>query len=242
MPTFLLVGSFLLSIFLKNRKYKRWFFFLGIGLLLLFTNEFLANGLLRWWEVPPVEFNEMRETYDVGIVLSGVTSSKKEPNDRVHFSAGADRVIHTFQLYEKGIIKKILVSGGSGDLADQSYSEAENLYRIFQLFGVSEQDIIVEADSKNTRENALFSAEILNRSFPQGEFLLITSAFHMRRSAACFDAVGIAADPFSTDVRTVDAYYLLPYFWMPGAGAIGNWTILFKEIAGYIVYALIGYI
>ena len=55
---------------------------------------------------------------------------------------------------------------------------------------IAKADILIENDSRNTYENAVNSAKMLNTSYPNGRLLLVTSAFHMRRSLACFRKTG----------------------------------------------------
>ena len=80
------------------------------------------------WEVDPKPFNEIRP-HEIGIVLTGTTIPFLQPDDRVYFKRGADRVTHTIQLYKLGLIKKILVSGGSGKLLRQDEPEANKFKR-----------------------------------------------------------------------------------------------------------------
>ena len=52
--------------------------------------------------------------------------------------------------------------------------EAENLKSILTLANVPETDILIEKESRNTYENARYSAQILKKEFPGADFLLIT--------------------------------------------------------------------
>ncbi len=100
------------SVFIKSPIWKKWFFRAGLGLLLFFSNDFIANETMALWEIKPTPFASITKQYEYGILLTGVTKSQMEPKDRVYFQRGADRVTHSMQLYKLGIIKKILVSGG----------------------------------------------------------------------------------------------------------------------------------
>lgn len=238
MPVTLIVLAFLLSWFYK--KYSRFFFLMALALLLLFTNRFLANALIRWWEIPPTLISNV-PSYQVGIVLGGITTDK-DPRDRVHVSGAADRILHAIQLYRAGKIEKILISGGTGKILKDSIPEAILLKKILLLSQIPEQDILIESSSRNTHENALFSAEILKEKYPSQKYLLITSAFHMRRARACFEKIGLSVDPFSVDMRSDKNEYTPDVLLIPVSGAIGNWEIMIKEWLGMLAYQISGYI
>ncbi|MEK6476779.1 YdcF family protein [Catalinimonas sp. 4WD22] len=238
MPVTLIVLAFLLSWFYK--KHRRFFLLAGLILLLVFTNYFLSNALLRWWEVPPTPLSEL-PNYEVGIVLGGITSDK-EPRDRVHVSGAADRILHAMHLYRIGKIDKILISGGSGKILKDSIPEAELLKEILLLSKVPESDIIIEASSRNTHENASFSAEILNEKYVNEKYLLITSAFHMRRAEACFKKAGLEVDPFSVDMKGNEFEFTPDELIIPTSAAIGNWEVVIREIVGMLAYKVSGYI
>jgi hypothetical protein len=91
MPFTLICLCLLISFFLKNLKWKKRLRVGGIIMLLFFTNEFIANEVGRWWEIEATPFADMRH-YKLAIVLTGATIDKTDPNDRVYFQRGVDRV------------------------------------------------------------------------------------------------------------------------------------------------------
>ena len=233
---------FLLALFLKKRLIRKRFLVLGIVYLFFFSNRFIINEVLLWWEVPPTPYEQISDEYEVGIVMGGVTSSEKEPRDRVYFSKGADRVVHACQLYKLGKIRKILVTGGSGKLINNIHKEADNLYDFLILCGVNSKDIIVEDAARNTYENALYSAELLKSSYPGKRHLVITSGFHLKRSLLCFRKLNINADGFSADFYTADRSFAADKLLIPDPAAFRDWQMFLHEILGLISYKVAGYI
>ena len=122
---------------------------------------------------------------------------------RVVYSTSVDRLLQAMELYHSGKIKKILLTGGSGFVNFQDWKESGLIAKVLLKSGVKQEDIILENNSRNTYENAEMSAVILKQHYPNARCILITSAFHMRRSLACFAKAGITMDPFSVDVRYV---------------------------------------
>jgi uncharacterized SAM-binding protein YcdF (DUF218 family) len=232
---------FFLAAFLKNQKWRKRSFWIAFGMLLFFSNDFIANEMMAAWELEATPMDKITRKYEVGIVLTGITSGYREPADRVYFQKGADRLVHTVQLYKAGIIRKVLISGGSGRLVETYMPEADELKKAALLMGVLEEDIILENQSRNTAESAQEVKKILGPT-KASDCLLITSAFHMRRSRACFEKAGIPMDTFTTDFYSHPRSYYPDTFLVPSTEAINLWQKLIKEWVGMIAYKAAGYI
>ena len=242
MPYCQMVIWFALGLFLRNKIWKKRFVWLGFTYLLFFSNQFIVNEALLGWEVPPTPLNKLDHHYELGIILGGSTESDKSPHDRVYILKSAERMTHTVQLYKMGYIKKILVTGGSSNLIDTRYLEADNMKKFLLLCGVPDSSIMVENRARNTYENAKFSAEIINRDYPGTRNLLITSAFHLRRSLACFKKAGLQVDGFSTDFYGKNRKFTPDRLFIPDPSAFGAWQMIIREWLGMLSYKLAGYI
>lgn len=108
-----------------------------------------------------------------------VLGSMKAANYRVPLAVDA---------YKAGRAGKIIVCGGKlRDFPDGKHSEAEHMCHAALELGVSKEDIILENLSLNTVENILFALIELQRAFSLNKVrkvLLVTTAYHMRRSLA----------------------------------------------------------
>ncbi len=110
--------------------------------------------------------------------------------------------------------------------------------------GVDEKDILLEEQAKNTYQNAILSKKILEEQrfdFNQ-PILLITSAFHMKRSEGCFDKAGMIVDTFPVDYYSQDLRVNIQTLLFPKPFSIMIWNVLFKEWTGIIIYKVAGYI
>ena len=98
------------------------------------------------------------------------------------------RVPVAVQAYKAGRARKIMLCGGKlRDFPDGKYSEAEHMRQAALALGVAEEDIVLENSSQNTVENILFALVELQRTFWLNKVrrvLLVTTAYHMRRSLA----------------------------------------------------------
>ncbi|MFC5269813.1 YdcF family protein [Adhaeribacter terreus] len=231
----------LLGLILKNPLHRKRFLIAAIGLLLFLSNPFLINEALLAWEKPPVPIKEL-SVYDAGIVLTGITSGDRSPHDRVYFNKGADRIMHALQLYREGKIRKIIISGGSGAILERYATEADELRKVLQMANVPESDILVENRSRNTRENALYTKELLIKNPELKTTLLITSAFHMRRSEGCFRKAGLKPDIFPADFYTIDRSFTPDDLLLPQEYCLHYWSVLVHEMVGFCMYKVLGYI
>ncbi|MBC5772906.1 YdcF family protein [Pontibacter sp. KCTC 32443] len=241
MPFLWVLLFLILALLLKKPKYKRSFLFLSLGILIVFSNPFLENEAWRAWEVAAIPVNKVKH-YDVAIILTGVTGYREDIPDRIHTHKGADRFLHPLQLYRLGKIDQFLISGGDGRVTGTAVPEAEQIEKVLLMAGVDEEDIITESNSRNTYENAKHTAKLLQKHPEWKTRLLVTSAYHMRRSQSCFTKAGIKADVYSTDFYSGPRYFTPDELIVPNAGSLSNWHLLIHEIAGYVMYKLMGYL
>ncbi len=239
-PMLWIVGVFVYGIVTKKAKRKKKMLLIAFSLLVFFSNPLLSDVMFKWYERDAIAMNEI-EQYDIGIILAGVVQTTMKPRDRVYFSKGADRVTHALQLYKEHRISKILVTGGTGFLIGEKVAEADLIRDFLLLAGVPDQDVIIENESRNTRENATNTAEIIQARFPSAKLVLITSAFHMNRAEGCFRKVGLEVKCFPTDFRTGPIDVNLGTLLVPSASAIDKWSLLIHEVVGFVVYKVRGF-
>ncbi|RIJ34430.1 YdcF family protein [Pontibacter oryzae] len=240
MPLVWVLILLFLAVFLRSLRWQRRSLLTALAMLLFFSNPFISNLAWRAWEAKPVPVKEVKQ-YDVAVLLTGVTVYHPDATDRVHTKKGADRVLHTLQLYRLGKVSKILITGGKGFMLDDMVPEALQLKRILLLAGVPDSDILTESRAVNTRENATFTAALLEQHPEWQRILLVTSAFHMRRAKGCFEQVGVTFETYPTDFYASEPVYTLDETIMPSTVAFENWHHLIHEIAGFVVYKLLGY-
>jgi uncharacterized SAM-binding protein YcdF (DUF218 family) len=146
-------------------------------------------------------------------------------------------------LYKLRLIDKILISGGSARIIDIQEQEADRFRDVMVLMGVPDSAIIVENQTRNTHESAAEVKNMLEREgYKAQECLLITSAFHMRRSLACYRKVGLPIDTFSTDFYAHQSVYYPDAFLIPKIDALIIWHKLVHEWIGFSTYWIAGYI
>jgi uncharacterized SAM-binding protein YcdF (DUF218 family) len=184
--------------------------------------------------VPQNSITKFDNQYEAGILLGGFSDYDYKKNKH-NFKKEADRLIYTVQLYNQGIIRKIFISGGNSNLFKNNYKESETIKDFLIQNKIDSNDIIIENQSRNTKENAINSAKILDK---KNEYILITSAVHMKRSILCFKNVGLKIIPFSVDNSMSFSSNKIEYILLPRSRVLENWEELIHEIIGYYVYLL----
>jgi uncharacterized SAM-binding protein YcdF (DUF218 family) len=231
----LLFFSLFSKIETRRKKCLKW----SLGLVLFFSNGFIFNEAMRMWEIPATRFEDLKR-YDAGIVLGGI-SVYDEDLDRAQFTRNNDRLMQAIELYKRGFIQKIIFTGGSGRISHPEMKEGNYINRYLLYMGVPQKDFLIESESQNTRENATMTKVLLDKKNMKGDFLLITSAFHMRRSLGCFNKAGITVTHYSTDRYSGPRKYEFDHVFIPDVSIINDWTNLIHEIVGFITYKMLGY-
>lgn len=153
---------------------------------------------------------------------------------------GADRIWHAARLYHAGKAGTIIVSGGRMGWTGDRRSGAEAMREFLLALDVPEAAIVLEPNSRNTRENAVRTAEIA-RERGIDRILLVTSALHMRRALAAFERVGLECVPAAADFEVMpEPFHWLR--WLPDAEALDGSTRAMKEYLGYVVYRWRGWV
>lgn len=189
-------------------------------------------------------------TYLVADVLMGTLESAYEPPDNPQgdvvimlgggaFSDAPDvdgegaltaspsaRLLTAVRLARK-LDLPILVSGGQ--VFQESGKEALLAKRTLVSLGVPESRILVEGDSQNTVQNAAYTATIL-KEHDLVRPILVTSAFHMKRSVLNYEKLGIEVVPYPTDYMVSHHPVFHVVKLAPSADALHTNAVVLQEI------------
>lgn len=231
MPIYWIIILLLIASFTKRRKLRRRTAIASVILLLIFSNTYLCNLLARSWEWPRVELPDTAH-YSCAIVLGGFSSQTSGKEG--HFTYAADRFLQAMRLQLTGKTSHILISGGNGHLNPGEYSEGEWARGQLKQFRFADSVILIESKSRNTLENARFSAALLKQSGLKPPYLLLTSAFHMRRAVMIFKNAGVNVVPYPCNFMGSDLKFTIDQL-IPNFEAITWWNMYLKEMCGYTV-------
>lgn len=163
------------------------------------------------------------------VVLGGGVSPPSGKATDINLEAAADRVWYAARLFHAGKAPLLLLSGGA-DPGRYAFSEARAMAIFLQDLGVPAQALLLEEVSRNTAENAVFSAAVLKARGIR-HVLLVTSALHMPRALALFKAQGLQVDPAAADFEADNAPPGV-LAWLPDAEALDGSGRAIKEWVG----------
>lgn len=232
---------FLVGLLMKNKIKGRTILIIAAIALYVFSNSFFVDECMRQYEFVSKDF-QPAEKFEYAVVLGGMISYD-ERLDKPQFSNASDRIFQLLPLLKKGNIKKILISGGSGSILKPDHKEAAILKKYLLDIGIPDSVISIENESKNTRENAVNTKKILEEKKIKSPFLLVTSAFHMKRAKACFEKVGLTQfRVFCTDGYSGPRKFQFDHCLIPNPHALSTFTLLIHEVTGYLVYWCMDYL
>lgn len=236
------VSGCLLLRFRRTRGAGRTVLGFALTVVALLALVPFEKPLVTWLEdrFPPP--GEMPAHVDGIIILGGglnpiLSAARAMPS----LNSAAARMTAAIPLAQRYPDARIIFTGGSGAALEQRFKEARYVADFYREIGFDPGRIVFEDQSRNTRENALLSKQIMAPR-PGETWLLITSAFHMPRSVACFRAVGWPVTAYPVDYHTTGESGL---DWsdlrFSVAAGLGGLSLILHEAMGLIGYWLAGW-
>ncbi len=127
---------------------------------------------------------DQKKTADAAIIL-GAAAWYKRPSPVFE-----ERIRHGLWLYEKGYVRKLILTGGKSKNAP--FSEAYVARRYALQHDIPESDILIEEESLTTREN-LINAKAIMENNGLKTALIVSDPMHMKRAMQIAGDIGITA-------------------------------------------------
>ena len=183
------LGLFLLLIgflYLISNSYKKAkiFLFLGLFWFLLFSFQPISNAIIKPLEdtqqalltIPKIEY--------ILVLGSGHTSNDNLSITSQVAPVGVNRLVEGIRIYKELENAKLIVSGYG---VDNENSHALMQEKLAISLGVKKEDIIRLDTPKDTKEEAIETRKLLGNK----DFILVTSASHMKRANLLFQKEGL---------------------------------------------------
>ena len=229
----LLIFSGMWFIFKLKKYWKFGFFNCLTGILLwVLSISPVSDVMLRGLES---DFTiQKKPEGDVIILLGGGAYDGVPDLSGVGAPSGdmLERMVTAVRLQKKLDIP-IIVTGGK--VYEHRKAEAPVVRRFLIDLGVPANKVIVEDKSRDTIENARYTSEILKKNSYKKP-LLVTSAYHMKRSILSFEKAGIRVMPFPAGFKT---WQNKKYGWegyLPDVTSLEGVYIALREHIGLLFY------
>ena len=166
--------------------------------LLLTVAALLAWALYVAGQIYAFAQNDETTAADVAVVLGAATRHERpSPVFR-------ERIDHAVDLYHRGLVQAIILTGGVGDGRQVADSEIAMQYVLEN--GVPESAVYIETESQDTRQNLEQAQHIMDQqSFATA--LVVSDPLHMYRAMQMAADLGIDALPSPTPNSRINSIW-----------------------------------
>ena len=216
--------------FLYKSSYTKAKLFLSFSLLLLLFLSYppVGNFLIQQLESQYSKYDYKDDDIAyIHVLGNGHYENNKWPLSSQIGNASLKRTIEGITIYKK-LNKpniKLIFTGYSGTIGN-NISNAEINASIARIADIGNQNIIINGEPKDTKEEVDFTKSILGGS----PFILVTSASHMPRAMKLFKDVRLNPIAAPTDFHGKDFQLLVA----PTIGSFEKSRIAFHEYLGIV--------
>jgi uncharacterized SAM-binding protein YcdF (DUF218 family) len=197
-----LLGS--LSLIVSFTRTALFFIFTGIFVFCVLGLLPIGPDLLAGLENQYVRPQTMPAKVAGIVVLGGSFETEFSESHGFPISTQkVQRVLEGLRLAREYPGAKLVFSGGEGSLFHQDHPESKDVQNFVKMYDLKPpQDIIFEDKSRNTLENLVFTRALVKPK-PEETWLLVTSAWHMKRALKAAQQAGWSTIiPYPSDYRT----------------------------------------
>jgi uncharacterized SAM-binding protein YcdF (DUF218 family) len=241
-PSTLIVAAVVLAAILCTTSWCR----LGRRALMVAVPVLIIGGISPLGDllIAPLENRFPRADLSGGditgmIVLGGAEDGRAGPTrEMAGLNEAAERFTEAVALARRLPGARVVFSGGSAAVFADEPPEAETAARLFAALGIAKDRITLESASRDTYENAMFTARLIKPAAGQ-RWLLVTSAWHMPRAMGCFRQAGVAIEAWPVDYRTAPQFQPLRFH----TALTEGWRridFIAREYVGLVAYYLSG--
>lgn len=227
----------LLVIFAVWRK-KRWPAFVAMGVLYVGSLPYVGDRLLGWVEsrYPALPVAEAGPA-DAIVVLGGLIGPRVAPGYIPNFTDAGERFEGGVALAQAGRAGWLIFTGAGMDWQGTTATEGDELKRLAIARGVPADKILVAGKVANTADEAAAVAGLM-RERGWKRVILVTTAWHMPRSAYQFKKAGVDCIPFPVDFRSDRTRNPSVIDFVPRGEAWMQTETALRETYGYWFYRL----
>lgn len=240
LPVFFLPLGFTILLLLAGILFRKqlllWY---AAGVLYALSMPVVGDGLMRFAEAGTmaVPASSLRPGEAI-VVLSGMIR-QVDGAPLGEWSDAADRFEGGVRLYRAGKAPQLIFTRGIMPWSQHTVPEGELLARRASQLGIPASAIRLTPPVGNTADEAAAISRMLgvNATSPR-TIILVTSAYHMRRSQMLFEQAGFRVIPYHVDfqVGIPDRHPLLDY--LPSSRALENSETAIRELIGTMYYWL----
>jgi len=229
----------LIIFYLTDLKSKfRFKLFSDLILILLILISFFPLGKLglKYLEKDYILQDKINKIDNIVVLAGSEKVFSTEITKKLSLNDGSERLISSAKLALDYPNSKIYYLGGDGRLVKSKFNEADVAKIFYSNIHLDLNKVIFINNTRNTIENlkAFKNINTVNQSN-----ILVTSAFHMKRSMMIAKKLDLNIKPYAVDFRSINDFDILNYYQM--FSIADNWqsfNIFFRELLGIFVFKL----
>lgn len=194
-PYGMVLSLFILGLyflFVKKEKMAKVFLSASFGFLFLFSYPPFSNFLVKNLENQYPKYEYTSDIKYIHVLGNGHNGDESQPLSSQISDGGLKRVLEGVLIHKQIEGSKLIFTGYEGNT---NTPIAIMNARLAMALGVKKEDIIINGNPKDTKEEAIFTKSILSDK----AFILVTSATHMPRSMKLFKSLGLNPIPAPTN-------------------------------------------
>jgi uncharacterized SAM-binding protein YcdF (DUF218 family) len=183
---------------------------------------------------PPLSKEFSKSWPDAIVVLGGGTVIGSPETEEGHDALASDalnRAVYAYTL--RGLFNAPIVFSGGKVFDYNQESEASAAGKLLETLGLPSRRFVAEDQSRTTWENARETAKMGYK-----KVILVTSAYHMKRSVYCFEQNGMTVATAPTDYKTDRGRKYDVISFMPSMNSFRNTYLAFHEYVGLLYYII----
>ena len=223
--------------FSKKQRIGKILVTVGLGILIISGFEGVSGRILHTLEsqYPPINLARISPHHGgnniptpvkwIVVLTGGVAGDANLPYQlQISYHSRA-RLIEGIRLHRMIPGSQIILTGGIGF---DGPPEATTLSRIAEEMGVSRSNMVLEVESRDTKDHPFFVRDIVH----DDSFILVTSAFHMPRAIKLFAKQGLYPLPAPTGQWTPPPQFWSPVNFFPSAAGVRLAELAYHEYMG----------
>jgi uncharacterized SAM-binding protein YcdF (DUF218 family) len=227
-----------LALIWRGRRFGRWPLLFGLGwYAAVFTLPVATLLTLPLEERFPRPATPPSEVTGIIVLGGAVEQAMTVAHGIPALNGAAERMTEAVALARRYPQAKLVFTGGSAAIFPGGPTESDTARQLFRDLGVPDTQLVLEEQSRNTHENAVFTHRLLAPQ-PGQTWLLVTSASHMPRSVGTFRVAGWQVVPWPvnyTAARDPGLWWDDPF---PTRLNRAEWAL--REYVGLTAYWLMG--
>ena len=230
----------LIFFFVISFKFKiRYKFLFNIIIVLLIFISFLPIGRygLKFLEKDFIYQLKIKKVDNIFVLAGSEVLEATEISKKINLNDNGERLIASVKLALEFQNAKVIYIGGDGNLKKNTINEVDVAKIFFKDVGFDLNRVEFIGNTRNTIENL---KEIKKKNISNQNNVLITSAFHMKRSILISDQLNLKLVPYAVDFKSIGSNSILNYFQTFNvAENLRLFNIFFREMVGIVVFKVI---